>query len=146
MTGTVALYHIMSNSHKGFSKRLDWGNSGWNLKPWGQLFKINDVVILVNDSLKFQIVGAPAIRKMVIGGRKVAQISFIPSCRGTHWKLENQCLVNFKSCKSVEIIGCILLHMTFCNVILENEGVHTKLVISLLLLILHHCSWSHFKA
>ena len=71
---------------------------------------------------------------MVIGGRKVAQISFIPSCRGTHWKLENQCLVNFKSCKSVEIIGCILLHMTFYNVILENEGVHTKLVISLLYL------------
>ena len=84
------------------------------------------------------IVRAPAIRKMVIGGRKVAQISFIPTCRGTHWKLENQCLVNFKSCKSVEIMGCILLHMTFYNVILENEGVHTKLVISLLLLILHH--------
>ena len=92
------------------------------------------------------VVRAPAIRKMVIGGQKVAQISFIPSCRGTHWKLENQCLVNFKSCKSVEIIGCILLHMSFYNVILENEGVHTKLVISLLLLILHHCSWSHFKA
>ena len=33
------------------------------------------------------IVRAPAIRKMVIGGRKVAQISFIPSCKGTHWKL-----------------------------------------------------------
>ena len=81
---------------------------------------------------------APAIRKMVIGGRKVAQISFIPSCRGDHWELENQCLVSFKSCKSVEIMGCILLHMTFCNVILENEVVHTKLVISLLLLILHH--------
>ena len=48
---------------------------------------------------------APAIRKMVIGGRKVAEISFIPSHRGTHWKLENQCLV--------EIIGCILLHMAF---------------------------------
>ena len=89
------------------------------------------------------IVRAPAIRKMVIGGRKVAQISFIPSCRGTHWKLENQCLVNFKSCKSVEIMGCILLHMTFYNVILENEGVHTKLV---MLLILHHRTWSHFKA
>ena len=89
-------------------------------------------------SRNFFLVRAPAIRKMVIGGRKVAQISFIPSCRGTHWKLENQCLVNFKSCKSVEIIGCILLHMTFYNVILENEGVHTKLVISLLLLILHH--------
>ena len=84
------------------------------------------------------IVRAPAIRKMVIGGRKVAQISFIPSCRGTLWKLENQCLVNFKSCKSVEIMGCILLHMTFYNVILENEGVPTQLVISLLLLILHH--------
>ena len=68
---------------------------------------------------------------MVIGGRKVAQISFIPSCTGTHWKLENQCLVIFKSCKSVEIMGCILLHMTFYNAILENEGVHTKLVISL---------------
>ena len=84
------------------------------------------------------VVRAPAIRKLVIGGRRVAQTSFIPSCRGTHWKLENQRLVNFKSCKSVEIMGCILLHMTFYNVILENEGVHTKLVISLLLLILHH--------
>ena len=93
----------------------------------------------------FKLVRAPAIRKMVIGGRKVAQISFIPSCRGTHWKLENQCLVNFKSCKSVEIMECILLHMTFYNVILENEGVHTKLVISLLLLILLNI-WSHFKA
>ena len=81
---------------------------------------------------------APAIRKMVIGGRKVAQISIIPSCRGTYWKLENQCLVNFKSCKSVEIMGCILLHMTFYNAFLENEGVHTKLVISLLLRIPHH--------
>ena len=85
-----------------------------------------------------KIVRAPAIRKMVIGGRKVAQISFIPFCREAHWKLENQCLVNFKSCKSVEIMGCILLHMTFYNEILENEGVHTKLVIYLLLLILHH--------
>ena len=75
---------------------------------------------------------------MVIGGRKVAEISFIPSYRGTHWKLENQCLVNFKSCKSVEIIGCILLHMAFYNVFLENEGVHTKLVISPPLIILHH--------
>ena len=92
----------------------------------------------LTKQFKVRIVRAPAIRKMVIGGRKVAQISFIPSCRGTHWKLENQCLVNFKSCKSVEIMGCILLHMTFCNVILENEGVHTKLVISLLFLILHH--------
>ena len=81
---------------------------------------------------------APAIRKMVIGGRKEAQISFIPSCRGTHWKLENQCLVNFKSCKSVEIMGCILLHMTFYNGVLENEGIHTKFVISPLLPILHH--------
>ena len=76
---------------------------------------------------------------MVIGGRKVAEISFILSYRGTHWKLENQCLVNFKSCESVEIMGCILLHMTFYNAILENEGVHTKLVISpLLIIILHH--------
>ena len=102
-------------------------------------------IIFIHFPLSY-IVRAPAIRKMVIGGRKVAQISFIPSCRGTHWKLENQCLVNFKSCKSVEIMGCILLHMTFYNVILENEGVHTKLVISLLLLILHHRTWSHFKA
>ena len=84
------------------------------------------------------IVRAPDIRKMVIGGQEVAEISFIPSHRGTHWKLENQCLINFKSCKSVEIMGCILLHMTFYNAILENEGVHTKLVISQLLLILHH--------
>ena len=28
------------------------------------------------------------MRKMVIGGRKVAEIQFIPSRRGTHWKLE----------------------------------------------------------
>ena len=55
---------------------------------------------------------------MVIGGRKVAKISFIPSCRGTHWNLENQCLVNFKSCKSVEIMGCLMLQMTFYNAIL----------------------------
>ena len=88
--------------------------------------------------MKVNIVRAPGIRKMVIGGRKVAQIPFIPSCRGTHWKLENQCLVNFKSCKSVEIMGCILLHMTFYNAILKNERAHTKLVISLLLLVLHH--------
>ena len=74
---------------------------------------------------------------MVIGGRKVAEISFIPSYRGTPWKLENQCLVDLKSCKSVEIMGCILLHMTFYNAILENEGVHTKLVIFPLFLILH---------
>ena len=85
-----------------------------------------------------EVARAPAIRKMVIGGRKVAQISFIPSCRGTYWKLENRCLVNLKSCKSVEIMGCILLHMTFYNAFLENEGVHTKLVISLLLRIPHH--------
>ena len=51
---------------------------------------------------------------------------------------ENPCLVNFKSCKSVEITGCILLHITFYNEILENVGVHTNLVISPLLLILHH--------
>ena len=75
---------------------------------------------------------------MVIGGPKVAEISFIPSYRGTHWKLENQCLVNFKSCESAEIMECILLHMAFYNAILENEGVHTKLVISPLLIILHH--------
>ena len=75
----------------------------------------------------YVIARAPAIRKMKISGRKVAQISFIPSCRRTHWKLENQCLVNFKSCKSVEIMGCILLHMTFYNAIFENEGVHTKI-------------------
>ena len=84
---------------------------------------------------RIAIAKAPAIRKMVIGGRKVAQISSIPSSRGTHWRLENQCLVNFKSCKSVEIMGCI--HMAFYNAILENEGVHTILVISPLLLILH---------
>ena len=84
------------------------------------------------------VVRAPAIRKMVIGGRKVAEISFIPSYRGTHWTLENQCLINFKSCKSVEFMECILPHMTFFNAILENEGVHTKLVISPLFLILHH--------
>ena len=60
-----------------------------------------------------EIVRVPAIRKMVIGGRRVAKISFIPPGRGPHWKLENQCLVNFKSCKSVEINGCITQHMTF---------------------------------
>ena len=81
---------------------------------------------------------APAIRKMVKGGRKVAEISFIPSYRGTHRKLENQCLVNFKPCKSGEIMGCLLLHMTFYDAILENEGVHTKLAISPLLIILRH--------
>ena len=79
-----------------------------------------------------------AIRKMVIGGRNVAEISVIPSYRGTHWKLENQCLASLKSCKSVEIMGCILLHMAFYNAILENEGVHTNLVISPLLPILNH--------
>ena len=107
-------------------------------KNLSNIFSETNRLISVKLGLKHPLVRAPAIRKMVIGGRKVAQISFIPSCRGTHWKLENQCLVNFKACKSVEIIGCILLHMTFYNVILENEGVHTKLVISLLLLILHH--------
>ena len=59
------------------------------------------------------IVGVPAIRKMVIGGQRVAKLSFIPSGKGLHWKLENQCLVNFKSCKSVEINGCVTQHMTF---------------------------------
>ena len=59
------------------------------------------------------LVRVPAIRKMVIGGRRVAKIPFIPSGRGPHWKLENQCLVNFKSCKSVEINGCITQYMTF---------------------------------
>ena len=59
------------------------------------------------------LVRVPAIRKMVIGGRRVAKISFIPPGRGPHWKLENQCLVNFKYCKSVEINGCITQHMTF---------------------------------
>ena len=74
-----------------------------------------DTSVVVQFVLCF-VARAPAIRKMVIGGRKVAQISFIPSCRGTHWKLENQCLVNFKSCKSIEIISCILLHMTFYSI------------------------------
>ena len=93
---------------------------------------------MFSRSVFLVIVRTPATRKLVIGGRKVAEISFIPSCRGTNWKLENQCLVNFKSCKSVEIMGCIPLHMTFYNVILENEDTYTKLVISPLLLILHH--------
>ena len=93
---------------------MDWLSFNFHFQIFISIFEEN------------QIVRAPAIRKMVIGGRKVAQISFILPCRGTHWKLENQCLVNFKSCKSVEIMGCILLHMTFYNVILENEGVHTK--------------------
>ena len=35
-------------------------------------------------------------------------------------------------------MGFIQLQKTFYNVILENEGIHTKLVISPLLLILHH--------
>ena len=83
------------------------------------------------------IVRAPAIRKIVIGGRKEAEISFIPYCRGTHWNFENECLINFKSCKSVEIMGCIMLHMTFYNAIFEEEGVLSK-TISPLLLILHH--------
>ena len=59
------------------------------------------------------LVRVSAIRKMVIGGRRVAKIPFIPSGRGPHWKLENRCLVNFKSCKSVEINGCIPQRMTF---------------------------------
>ena len=64
--------------------------------------------------LDLKIVRVPAIRKMVIhvGGQGVAKISFIPFGRGPHWKLENQCLVNFKSCKSVAINGCIMQHMT----------------------------------
>ena len=45
---------------------------------------------------------AQAIKKMVIHGQKVLEIPFIPSARGTSWKLENQCLVNLKSCKSGE--------------------------------------------
>ena len=53
------------------------------------------------------------LTKMVTGGRKLAGIQFIPSGRGTRLKLENQCLVNFRSYKSVEIIGCIMLHITF---------------------------------
>ena len=105
----------------------DWCAQSWNMEV---LFGI----LILNAS----IARAPAIRKMVTGGRKVAQISFIPSCRGTHWKLENQCFANFKSCKSVDIMECIMLHMTFYNAILENEGVHTPLVISPMLLILHH--------
>ena len=62
--------------------------------------------------LDLKIVRVPAIRKMVIGGQGVAKILFIPFGRGPHWKLENQCLVNFKSCKSVAINGCIMQHMT----------------------------------
>ena len=62
--------------------------------------------------LDLKIVRVPAIRKMVINGQGVAKISFIPSGRGPHWKLENQCLVNFKSCKSVAINVCIMQHMT----------------------------------
>ena len=74
----------------------------------------------------------PAIRKMVIGGRRVAKISFIPPGRGPHWKLENQCLVNFKSCKSVEINGT----HDILNMVFEDGGVHTKQLISQLVLIL----------
>ena len=116
------------------------GSISYVIKLGIQHYKIWNFYIQSKYLYSYLIARAPAIRKMVIGGRKVAQISFIPSCRGTHWKLENQCLVYYKSCKSVEIMGCtrILLHMTFYNVILENEGVHTKLVISLLLLILNH--------
>ena len=47
------------------------------------------------------LVRAPAIEKTMIGGQRVAEISFIHSAKRTYWKLENQCLVNFKSCKSV---------------------------------------------
>ena len=103
-----------------------------------EFLSANNFMIKTSRVLAIVTVRAPGIRKMVIGGRKVAQIPFTPSCRGTHWKLENQCLVNFKSCKSVEIMGCILLHMTFYYASLKNEGAHTKLVISLLLLVLHH--------
>ena len=48
------------------------------------------------------IVEAPAIKKMVISDQKEPEFQFIPSARGTSWKLENRCLVNFKSCKSGE--------------------------------------------
>ena len=48
------------------------------------------------------IVEAPDIKKMVKSGQKVPEIPFIPSARGTTWKLENQYLVNFESCKSGE--------------------------------------------
>ena len=40
------------------------------------------------NMMLFILVRVPAIRKMVIGGRRVAKISFIPSGRGPHWKLE----------------------------------------------------------
>ena len=49
-----------------------------------------------------QIVEAPAIKEMVNSGQKVPEISLISSARGTPWKLENQCLVNLRSCKSGE--------------------------------------------
>ena len=83
------------------------------LKNFGfEIFSIHKNLIF--DLSQFDpIVRVPAIRKMVIGGRRVAKIPFIPSGRGPHWKLENQCMVNFKSCKSVEINGCITRHMTF---------------------------------
>ena len=41
-------------------------------------------------------------QKMEISGQKVPEIPLIPSARGTSWKLKNQCLVNFESCKSGE--------------------------------------------
>ena len=67
---------------------------------------------MINRILKY-IVRVPDISKMVIGGRRVTKTSFIAPARRPHWKLENQCLVNFKSCKSVEINSCITQHMTF---------------------------------
>ena len=36
--------------------------------------------------------------------------------------------------------------MATVNVILEDGGIHTKLIISPLLLILDYCTWFHFKA
>ena len=49
---------------------------------------------------KLVIVEATAIKKMFISVQKVPEIPFIPSAKGISWKLENQCLVNLKSCKS----------------------------------------------
>ena len=47
-------------------------------------------------------------QKMVRGGWREAKLSFIPSGRGPHWKLDNQSLVNFKCRKSDQIKGCIM--------------------------------------
>ena len=45
-----------------------------------------------------KLVEAQVSKKKVISGPKVPEISL----KGTSWNLGNQCLVNLKSCKTVE--------------------------------------------